>query len=514
MHAALPSPDRGGEGAFADAALGGAAAPGWASGATRSRARHPARLRHDRVAGTSRPCDQPGAIATPATGPADSHAAAPGLVQLIRLDRVPEFAAVNTAVELAKEIKRGAASGLVNALLRGFPAPRQARSTCRRSAAGSLGLAAHLAVAFSHPRWLVDRWLSRARRRGDRSRSWRPTSCAWRRLPCASTAGVPSLRRSSPAFAERGAAVHARCMRPTRWCSRAAVIRSRCPAIAKAGGRCREASQLVAAMLGFGRARACSTSAPRRAAKRRPRAERAGDAGARRRRRSAPHRVADRATSGGAVGPGVARAACRRARCCSLLIGLPMPCSSMRRARTRHAAPAPRNPLAPAQRRHRHTGSAPGRAARGGVGPRRARRGAGVCVHARSARPRTSTLSPPSSLASAFPHRRPAAVFCARRACALIDGRGFLQTFPHRHGLDGFSPPACEPWNTDLVTATTARTGAIGPPSGRLKRPPACVWSAREVRRRRLILAADFGRLADRCAFTQGTRDRTGSMST
>ncbi len=42
------------------------------------------------------------------------------LFQLVRLDRVPDFAAVDTAVELSKELKHGAASGLVNALLRRF----------------------------------------------------------------------------------------------------------------------------------------------------------------------------------------------------------------------------------------------------------------------------------------------------------------------------------------------------------------------------------------------------------
>lgn len=77
------------------------------------------------------------------------------LFQLIKLDRVPEFAAVDTAVELAKTVNGGAPAGLVNALLRRFL--REGRA---------LGLppeeprAAHLALASSHPRWLVDQWLS------------------------------------------------------------------------------------------------------------------------------------------------------------------------------------------------------------------------------------------------------------------------------------------------------------------------------------------------------------------
>jgi 16S rRNA (cytosine967-C5)-methyltransferase len=78
------------------------------------------------------------------------------LFQLIRLDRVPEFAAVDTTVELSKEIKRGAASGLVNAVLRRFLRAGKRIDVPSREA----DLAGHLAVALSHPRWLVERWLN------------------------------------------------------------------------------------------------------------------------------------------------------------------------------------------------------------------------------------------------------------------------------------------------------------------------------------------------------------------
>jgi 16S rRNA (cytosine967-C5)-methyltransferase len=76
------------------------------------------------------------------------------LFQLAKLSRVPEFAAVDTAVELAKEFRRGAASGLVNALLRGFL--RRGRAVPLPDEAGDpIG---RLAVEESHPRWLVERW--------------------------------------------------------------------------------------------------------------------------------------------------------------------------------------------------------------------------------------------------------------------------------------------------------------------------------------------------------------------
>jgi 16S rRNA (cytosine967-C5)-methyltransferase len=78
------------------------------------------------------------------------------LLQLTKLSRIPEFAAVDTAVELAKSFRGGAASGLVNAVLRRFlragkrvPMPDAERDPN-----------SFLSVAFSHPAWLVDRWVA------------------------------------------------------------------------------------------------------------------------------------------------------------------------------------------------------------------------------------------------------------------------------------------------------------------------------------------------------------------
>jgi 16S rRNA (cytosine967-C5)-methyltransferase len=77
-----------------------------------------------------------------------------GLYQLLLLDRVPPYAAVASSVSLARSVGRGAA-GLVNAVLR------------RAAAAGTTGLPlpdpaadpiGRLAVEWSHPRWLVERW--------------------------------------------------------------------------------------------------------------------------------------------------------------------------------------------------------------------------------------------------------------------------------------------------------------------------------------------------------------------
>ncbi len=79
-----------------------------------------------------------------------------GLYQIFWLDRIPDHAAVNETVEMAKQDGFGAQTGFVNALLRGYL--REAEETRR--------LLAELkskepAVGFSHPAWLVTRWQNR-----------------------------------------------------------------------------------------------------------------------------------------------------------------------------------------------------------------------------------------------------------------------------------------------------------------------------------------------------------------
>jgi len=72
-----------------------------------------------------------------------------GLFQMRHLTRVPAHAAVDTAVSLAREAAGRGAGGLVNAVLR-----RAARDVAAmpNRAADEVGF---LAVAYSHPRWLV-----------------------------------------------------------------------------------------------------------------------------------------------------------------------------------------------------------------------------------------------------------------------------------------------------------------------------------------------------------------------
>jgi len=80
-----------------------------------------------------------------------------GAYQLTQLDRVPAHAAVDDAVELARRYEHEGAAKLVNAVLRrllrdgeAIAFPDSASDPVR-----------YLATAYSHPEWLVARWLPR-----------------------------------------------------------------------------------------------------------------------------------------------------------------------------------------------------------------------------------------------------------------------------------------------------------------------------------------------------------------
>ncbi|MBN1308318.1 MAG: 16S rRNA (cytosine(967)-C(5))-methyltransferase RsmB [Chitinispirillaceae bacterium] len=81
-----------------------------------------------------------------------------GLYQLLYLDRIPDHAAVNETVELAKAARLSRSfAGTANAVMRAlitkkkqveYPDPQK-------------DLAGRLAVEFSHPKWMIERWLRR-----------------------------------------------------------------------------------------------------------------------------------------------------------------------------------------------------------------------------------------------------------------------------------------------------------------------------------------------------------------
>src|SRR6266481_4076482 len=77
-----------------------------------------------------------------------------GLFQLRFLDRIPQHAAVDTAVSIAKRIPKARdASGFINAVMRRATretAPMPVRERNEKS---------YLAIAYSHPRWMVERFV-------------------------------------------------------------------------------------------------------------------------------------------------------------------------------------------------------------------------------------------------------------------------------------------------------------------------------------------------------------------
>lgn len=80
-----------------------------------------------------------------------------GIYQILFLERIPEAAACDEAVKLAKAWKLTGLAGYVNGVLRNvarnreeitYPDPEQ-------------DLAGYISIRYSHPRWLVERWLKR-----------------------------------------------------------------------------------------------------------------------------------------------------------------------------------------------------------------------------------------------------------------------------------------------------------------------------------------------------------------
>ena len=79
-----------------------------------------------------------------------------GLYQIFWLDRIPDHAAVNETVEMARRDGYGPQAGFVNAVLRGYL--READATTNLLAELRK---THPALGYSHPEWLVARWQKR-----------------------------------------------------------------------------------------------------------------------------------------------------------------------------------------------------------------------------------------------------------------------------------------------------------------------------------------------------------------
>lgn len=77
-----------------------------------------------------------------------------GAYQILFLDKIPDSAAVNESVELAKIFKRGQAAGLVNAVLRKISKNKESLPEIPEQ-----NVERYLSIRYSHPRWLVKRLL-------------------------------------------------------------------------------------------------------------------------------------------------------------------------------------------------------------------------------------------------------------------------------------------------------------------------------------------------------------------
>jgi 16S rRNA (cytosine967-C5)-methyltransferase len=84
-----------------------------------------------------------------------------GLYQLRYLDRVPTHAAIDESVELVKRARKTSAAGMVNAVLRRATAEaRIAGDELERLIPEGTATEERLGILYSHPTWLVARWLS------------------------------------------------------------------------------------------------------------------------------------------------------------------------------------------------------------------------------------------------------------------------------------------------------------------------------------------------------------------
>ncbi len=75
-----------------------------------------------------------------------------GLYQLLHLDRVPDYSAINESVDLVARFGKRSAKGFVNAVLR-----RATRGPVEPDYVDEID---RISVDTSHPRWLVEKWIS------------------------------------------------------------------------------------------------------------------------------------------------------------------------------------------------------------------------------------------------------------------------------------------------------------------------------------------------------------------
>jgi 16S rRNA (cytosine967-C5)-methyltransferase len=113
-------------------------------------------------------------------------------IQLFHLDQIPAYAAVDTAVSLARVTCGGGKARLVNRILRGLTAQPP---TAEEWSSGS-GAAA-LEGEYSHPAWLLERWIARWGIEETRR------ICAWNNAPPQCHLRVPGGPEAARRMADR-----------------------------------------------------------------------------------------------------------------------------------------------------------------------------------------------------------------------------------------------------------------------------------------------------------------------
>jgi len=144
------------------------------------------------------------------------------IFQLLHLDRIPASAAVNDAVQLARKAGKKSASGLVNAVLRRVSRERRQLPLPARpgnAATDTDAAREYLAVALSHPRWLIDRWVDRYG--FDATEAWALFDNAPARLTLRA-----NTRRTSREGLAGTLAAHGVETEPTRFAPHGLVVRS------------------------------------------------------------------------------------------------------------------------------------------------------------------------------------------------------------------------------------------------------------------------------------------------
>ena len=355
-----------------------------------------------------------------------------GLYQLLFLERVPVYAAVDSSVRLAQTAGRGAV-GLVNAVLR------------RAAAAGRDGLAlpdpgedplGRLAVEWSHPRWLVERWAE------ELSLGELPELLAADNLAGATALRTNTLRTTRDTLVAELAAAGVSA-RPSAWASDAVVVERNSAALRELAawrdGHFAfqgEASQLIVPLLGLHSGARVLDVCAAPGGKAGHAAARVGQTGlvvALDRRAAGVRRIRDEAARLGVQLVGVVGDACRPGLHGTFdAVLVDAPCSGLGTLR-RH----------PELRWRRRPEDVPRLAALqrdllAGVAP--LVRPGGVLVYAVCTIAREENANIVTAFAETHPRFAVESVAAAPDPppASTITSRGFLMTLPHRHGLDGF----------------------------------------------------------------------------